>query len=198
MTLSRLIDRIRLHHTPSQLLLFILLFSGCDISNNNLPIHTTPVPKATVVSSLKEKLTKEKLTDGQKTSAVENTSKHKTGDTEKQEKENQQLRKTRQSTLNELTKEIEGDTKPLDLRLDSLTLSRIQKACTENTSKCPSHNNHSVLPDLFSLKEENSQLNISGDLERDGEKELLDIKAIKGGEVSIEYKFKQFPASKNV
>lgn len=80
------------------------------------------------------------------------------------------------------------DRKPLDLRLDDVTLSSIQENCQSNSFDC-SRNNKNRLPNLFTKKEADRRLNISGDLERDAEKELLDIKAIKGGEVSIEYKF---------
>lgn len=92
--------------------------------------------------------------------------------------------------LRSATQETKEGNKRLDLSLDRLTLSSIQKACKDKVNNCLDKGKPSVLPDLFSLKEQDSIFNISGDVERDAEKELLDIKAITGGEVSIEYKFK--------
>lgn len=82
----------------------------------------------------------------------------------------------------------------LDLSLDALTLSKIEqnslnKNCEQGQADCLWQDKKATLPNLFKQKEDEKRFSLSGDIERDGEKELLDIKAIKGGEVSIKYKF---------
>lgn len=82
----------------------------------------------------------------------------------------------------------------LDLSLDALTLSKIEqnslnKNCEQGQAECLWQDKKATLPNLFKQKEDEKRFSLSGDIERDGEKELLDIKAIKGGEVSIKYKF---------
>lgn len=84
--------------------------------------------------------------------------------------------------------------KSLDLSLDELTLSSIKQnslkhPCKQGDKDCAWLDKKAALPDLFSQKESDSRFHFSGDIERDKEKELLDIKAITGGEVSVEYKF---------